>query len=417
VSVRSYLSIGDVLTLLRQEFPDITISKIRFLESQGLVNPERTPSGYRKFYEHDVERLRWVLRQQREHFLPLKVIKDRLEGGTEGTEVSNGTEETSGSNGNEAEEATAPTPASGTSIEAIDARVRAAGAASADPAQPTSTDQAAPRTRTTQPDRTDPDEAAQPERAEPVLVGQASSVRAPGLPADPPATGSSGPALPGIEDGSDGPPSGSDRRVSSAGRSVDRPARTSGAARSSRSGGSPGETPPSAEMATPQREPASEGPSEPPPSPIPGGGASSRSGGSSPPEGRSVDLSGASLTLAELAAASGLGEDVIEQLREYGFLVATQVGGADYFDEECLAIANLAAGFARYGVEPRHLRLYKNTADREAGFIEQIVLPLVRQRNPEARQRAGRTAEELTQLGQGLRSALLRTAIRDLLGG
>ncbi len=79
MSARSYLSIGDVLTLLRQEFPDVTISKIRFLESQGLVNPERTPSGYRKFYEHDVERLRWVLRQQREHFLPLKVIKDRLD--------------------------------------------------------------------------------------------------------------------------------------------------------------------------------------------------------------------------------------------------------------------------------------------------------------------------------------------------
>ena len=79
VSGRTYLSIGDVLTLLRQEFPDVTISKIRFLESQGLVNPERTPSGYRKFYEQDVERLRWVLRQQREHFLPLKVIKGRLE--------------------------------------------------------------------------------------------------------------------------------------------------------------------------------------------------------------------------------------------------------------------------------------------------------------------------------------------------
>jgi DNA-binding transcriptional MerR regulator len=85
MSSRSYLSIGDVLTLLRQEFPDVTISKIRFLESQGLVNPERTPSGYRKFYDHDVERLRWVLRQQREHFLPLKVIKDRLDdpGGAE----------------------------------------------------------------------------------------------------------------------------------------------------------------------------------------------------------------------------------------------------------------------------------------------------------------------------------------------
>ncbi|MGH9097858.1 MAG: MerR family transcriptional regulator, partial [Acidimicrobiales bacterium] len=88
MSGRSYLSIGDVLTLLRQEFPDVTISKIRFLESQGLVNPERTPSGYRKFYEQDVERLRWVLRQQREHFLPLKVIKDRLGDEANGSESS-----------------------------------------------------------------------------------------------------------------------------------------------------------------------------------------------------------------------------------------------------------------------------------------------------------------------------------------
>ena len=59
--------------------PDVTISKIRFLESQGLLDPERTPSGYRKFYDADIERLRWILRQQRENFLPLKVIKDRLE--------------------------------------------------------------------------------------------------------------------------------------------------------------------------------------------------------------------------------------------------------------------------------------------------------------------------------------------------
>src|SRR3954447_16559280 len=78
VAERAHLSIGEVLSLLQEEFPDITISKIRFLESQGLLNPERTPSGYRKFYEPDVERLRWILRQQREHFLPLKVIKGRL---------------------------------------------------------------------------------------------------------------------------------------------------------------------------------------------------------------------------------------------------------------------------------------------------------------------------------------------------
>jgi len=72
------VSIGDVLDQLRPEFADITISKIRFLESQGLIDPERTPSGYRKFSPADIERLRFILREQREHFLPLKVIKERL---------------------------------------------------------------------------------------------------------------------------------------------------------------------------------------------------------------------------------------------------------------------------------------------------------------------------------------------------
>ena len=80
---RPFLSIGEVLELLKEEFPDITISKIRFLESQGLLDPERTPSGYRKFYEADVRRLRWILTEQRDKFLPLKVIKDRLDDGIE----------------------------------------------------------------------------------------------------------------------------------------------------------------------------------------------------------------------------------------------------------------------------------------------------------------------------------------------
>jgi DNA-binding transcriptional MerR regulator len=78
---RSYLSIGEVLGLLLEEFPDVTISKIRFLESQGLIDPERTPAGYRKFYEADVELLRVILREQRENFLPLRVIKDRIHSG------------------------------------------------------------------------------------------------------------------------------------------------------------------------------------------------------------------------------------------------------------------------------------------------------------------------------------------------
>jgi DNA-binding transcriptional MerR regulator len=74
----THVSIGEVLDQLRPEFDDITISKIRFLESQGLIDPERTPSGYRKFYPSDIERLRFILREQRENFLPLKVIKERL---------------------------------------------------------------------------------------------------------------------------------------------------------------------------------------------------------------------------------------------------------------------------------------------------------------------------------------------------
>ena len=78
VTDRAFLSIGEVLELLKEEFPDITISKIRFLEGEGLIEPERTASGYRKFYEQDVERLRHILRMQRDEYLPLKVIKDRL---------------------------------------------------------------------------------------------------------------------------------------------------------------------------------------------------------------------------------------------------------------------------------------------------------------------------------------------------
>src|SRR4029453_13515277 len=71
---RSHLSIGEVLSLLQDDFPDVTISKIRFLESQGLLDPERPPSGYRKFYEPDIERLRWILRHQRENFLDRKSV-------------------------------------------------------------------------------------------------------------------------------------------------------------------------------------------------------------------------------------------------------------------------------------------------------------------------------------------------------
>lgn len=75
---RDHWSIGEVLLLVQEDFPDVTISKIRFLESQGLITPERTSSGYRRFHPQDLERLQWILSQQRDHYLPLKVIRDRL---------------------------------------------------------------------------------------------------------------------------------------------------------------------------------------------------------------------------------------------------------------------------------------------------------------------------------------------------
>ena len=73
------LTVGAVVKALAQEFPDVTISKVRFLEAEGLVTPARTASGYRQFTTEDVERLRYVLRAQRDRFWPLKVIKDNLE--------------------------------------------------------------------------------------------------------------------------------------------------------------------------------------------------------------------------------------------------------------------------------------------------------------------------------------------------
>ncbi len=83
---RARISIGEVLDQLRPDFPGLNISKIRYLESEGLVEPERTPSGYRKFSAQDVERLRYVLRAQREHYLPLKVIREHLDAMDRGLE-------------------------------------------------------------------------------------------------------------------------------------------------------------------------------------------------------------------------------------------------------------------------------------------------------------------------------------------
>jgi DNA-binding transcriptional MerR regulator len=128
-------------------------------------------------------------------------------------------------------------------------------------------------------------------------------------------------------------------------------------------------------------------------------------------------VTGASLTTEELCAASGLSPEELAGLESYGLIEATTVAGLRTYDEDALTIANLAASFRAFGIEPRHLRLYRNAADREMGLIEQVVIPLLRQRNPESRQRAGEAAEQLATLGQSMQATLLRVAMRRHLGG
>jgi DNA-binding transcriptional MerR regulator len=277
-----HLSIGEVLAELSDEFPDITISKIRFLESQGLVNPERTPSGYRKFYASDLTRLRWILYQQKEHFLPLKVIKERLD------EVPRGAEdrlfETVQAGGDGAAEGAADTPA---------AEPAPAAAAAAPDARPAS--------------------RPAPARRAPAF--------APTLPAD---------------DGDDA---------------------LLGA---------------------------------------PGG------------EGR--------YTRAELAAAAGVDDALVAQLESFGMLApAREVDGAAWYDDDALEIVRISSGFFARGIEARHLRMYRNFADREAVLFGQVLMPYVRQRNPEARARLQDELGELASLGRQLRAALLREAVRESL--
>jgi DNA-binding transcriptional MerR regulator len=273
-----HLSIGEVLGVLRDEFPDVTISKIRFLESQGLIDPERTPSGYRKFYEADVSRLRWILHQQKDNFLPLKVIKERLDRLDEQSSVSGNSKAT-------AVPEEVPEEARPRSKSKGKARRRAAATA--------------PDIQQAPLPLVDPEAAPDPE----VEVD--------------------------VED----------------------------------------------------------------------------------ERGRDV-----SLTRRELGRAAGLSEWQVSELESFGLLVpAARSGGQGLFDDQDLAIARAAAGFAKHGIEARHLRMYKHFADRETALFEQVLVQLLRQRNPQARSKAQDEFSSLARLGRQLRAALLLQAMRDAL--
>ena len=128
-------------------------------------------------------------------------------------------------------------------------------------------------------------------------------------------------------------------------------------------------------------------------------------------------VTGASLTAEELCAASGLSEAELTNLQGFGLIEPVMVAGIPTFDEDALTVANLAAAFRKYGIEARHLRPYRNAVDREVGLIEQVIIPLLRQRNPESRQRAAEAADELGALGQTMRATLMRAALRRHVGG
>jgi len=128
-------------------------------------------------------------------------------------------------------------------------------------------------------------------------------------------------------------------------------------------------------------------------------------------------VTGASLTAEELCAASGLSEAELAGLQGFGLIEPLMVAGIPTFDEDALTVANLAAEFRKYGIEARHLRPYRNAVDREVGLIEQVIIPLLRQRNPESRQRAAEAADDLGALGQTMRATLMRAALRRHVGG
>ncbi len=238
---RDYLSIGEVLETLQGDFPDVSISKIRFLEAEGLIAPKRTPSGYRMFFDGDLERLRYILSLQRDHFLPLRIIRERL-----AQYDKNG------------------------------------GAAPVQPLQP----------------------------------------------------------------------------------------------------------------------------------PVPAATDGGRKGPKAAPSPAPTDLTAVQLNRTELLKASGLSEAQLKSLEEFGIIEASSAG---HFEETALAAARAAKRFFDYGVEARHLKMYRQFADREVAFFEQIVTPGTRRRDPAAQAEATNSLRELETLARQMRDAALRSSLRDLL--
>jgi len=338
------MSIGEVLGILKPEFPDITVSKIRFLEGAGLVQPDRSASGYRKFSEDDVARLRFVLRAQRDQYLPLRVIRQRL------TDLEQ--------------------------VGGLDTKAGQAGGGAAG--------------------------------AEASAAGSPGAVR-PGTEAGP-GSGAAGSGATGT-----GPGAGSSGAGASGNRSPGAGAAEPGGARARA---------PEASGAGAAGTVKSPGAGVPGSSGAAGAGAGGAAGSAAavgqPARGTgggfaAAPPSDAQFTRDELCRAAGANVDQLLELESFGLVSARGSGdrGAWYGGDD-LVLLRLARELADYGLEARHLRMYKLFAEREAALFEQVVAPLVRQRNPEARARARDTIQALAQLGGRMRDLALRTAVHGL---
>lgn len=266
MSERDYRSIGEVLAILLEEFPDVTISKIRFLESQGLIEPERTPSGYRKFTDVEVERLRYILREQRENYLPLRIIRDKL--GDDTGEITDPSDDISREFGAVGDISTSGHPAARASV---------------------------------------PRPTPVPEQEIPTAVSSRDARR----------------------------------------------------------------------------------------------------------EAMRHAENTASIPRDDLVASASLDPVFLAELEKAGLVNGHDVGDTTFFDANSSEVARIAARFRELGVDVRHLRSWKSSAERELALFEQRILPLLRQRNPAAREEALSMLAELIELGSELRvSLLMRDASR-----
>ncbi len=326
---RPYLSIGEVLELLKHDFPEVSIARIRSYESAGQLELERTASGYRKFYEADIAFLRRLLdgsatladhagrptaesRREQSDFRP--DFRSSHDDHDEAPEL--------GPNGELPGDPERRHPAAFQSLRR---------------------------------------ELAQRQTTGPAPVGSVGvGTHDPVVAADAPSLALVSPSV-----------------QSAAEVSVAPAARTESASATGSSAAAPVDLP--------------------------------LLGSANPLAAAS---SGLNLSLDELISSSGLTGETVRELESLGLLKGQGVFSAVYYDEDALLTCKLVAAFQRFGVEPRHLRMYKLAADREASFFEQVVTPQLRRRNPDARAGAIETLGELVRLGEQLRTVALRQVLR-----